>query len=60
MLLQILLQVSQDIERQAREAGNQAFQNAMIRNILIIVGVAVVYFIIKSSGGKKDETKPKS
>ena len=59
MLLQILLQVSQDIEKQATAAGNQAFQNAMIRNILIIVGVAVVYFFIKSSS-KKDDNKPNS
>lgn len=44
------------IEEEARKAANDAYANAMIRNVLIIVGVAVVYFLFKSSS-KKTETK---
>ena len=40
---------AQSIEEQATKAGNDAFANAMIRNVLIIAGVAVVYFLFKSS-----------
>lgn len=46
---------AQSIESQATKAGNEAFANAMIRNVLIIVGVAVVYFLIKSSSKKNDK-----
>lgn len=55
MLLTILLQ---SIDEQATKAGNDAYANAMIRNVLIIVGVAVVIFIFKSSKGK-DKTPKK-
>jgi len=44
------------IEEEARKAGNDAYANAMIRNVLIIVGVAVVYFLFKSLS-KKTEKK---
>lgn len=46
---------AQSIEEQATKAGNDAFANAMIRNVLIIVGVAVVYFLFKSSSKKTDK-----
>lgn len=46
---------AQSIEEQAAKAGNEAFANAMIRNILIIAGVAVVYFLFKSSSKKTDK-----
>ena len=38
---------AQSIEEQARKSGEEAYNNAMIRNVLIILGVAVVYFIYK-------------
>lgn len=58
MFLQILLQVMTDeeIKKKASEAASNAFGNAMIRNILIIVGIGIVYAIIKGSSKKKDET----
>ena len=34
---------AQSIEEQATKAGNDAFTNTMIRNVLIIAGVAVVF-----------------
>ena len=46
---------AQSIEEQATKAGNDSFANAMIRNVLIIVGVAVVYFLFKSSSKKNDK-----
>jgi heme/copper-type cytochrome/quinol oxidase subunit 2 len=46
---------AQSIEEQATKAGNDAYANAMIRNVLIIVGVAVVYFLFKSSSKKTDK-----
>lgn len=46
---------AQSIEEQATKAGNDAFANAMIRNVLIIAGVAVVYFLFKSSSMKTDK-----
>lgn len=46
---------AQSIEEQATKAGNDAFANAMIRNVLIIVGVAVVYFLFKSFSKKNDK-----
>lgn len=48
MFLIILLQ---SFNEQATKAGNDAFANAMLRNVLIIVGIAVVYFIFKSAKG---------
>jgi hypothetical protein len=48
MFLTVLLQ---SFNEQATKAGNEAFANAMIRNVLIIVGIAVVYFIFKSAKG---------
>lgn len=54
MLLTIIAN-AQSIEEQATKAGNDAFANAMIRNVLIIVGVAVVYFLFKSSSKKNDK-----
>jgi len=46
---------AQSIEEQASKAGNDAFANAMIRNVLIIAGVAVVYYLFKSSSKKNDK-----
>lgn len=46
---------AQSIEEQATKAGKDAFANAMIRNVLIILGVAVVYFLFKSSSNKGDK-----
>ena len=46
---------AQSIEGQATKAGNDAFAIAMIRNILIIIGVSVVYFLFKSSSKKTDK-----
>ena len=46
---------AQSIEEQATKAGNDAFANAMIRNVLIIAGVAVVFFLFKSSSKKNDK-----
>lgn len=43
------------IEEEARKAGNDAYANAMIRNAIIIAGVAVVYFLFKSSSKKTDK-----
>jgi hypothetical protein len=43
------------IEEEARKAGNDAFARAMIRNVLIITGVAVVFFLFKSSSKKPDK-----
>lgn len=56
--LTIMLSVianAQSIEEQASKAGNDAFANAMIRNVLIIAGVAVVYYLFKSSSKKNDK-----
>jgi hypothetical protein len=50
-----LIANAQSIEEQATKAGKDAFANAMIRNILIIVGVAVVYFLFQSSSKKTDK-----
>jgi VIT1/CCC1 family predicted Fe2+/Mn2+ transporter len=46
---------AQSINEQATKAGNDAFANAMIRNVLIVVGVAVVYYLFKSSSKKTDK-----
>ncbi|MFA5433067.1 MAG: hypothetical protein WC319_09410 [Candidatus Paceibacterota bacterium] len=46
---------AQSIEERATKAGNDAFANAMIRNVLIIAGVAVVYYLFKSSSKKNDK-----
>jgi hypothetical protein len=46
---------AQSIEDQATKAGNDAFAIAMIRNILIFIGVSVVYFLFKSSSKKTDK-----
>jgi len=46
---------AQSIEEQATKAGKDAFANAMIRNVLIILGIAVVYFLFKSSSNKGDK-----
>lgn len=46
---------AQSIEEQAAKVGNDAFANAMIRNVLIVVGVVVVYFLFKSSSKKTDK-----
>jgi|688.fasta_scaffold1473536_1 hypothetical protein len=43
------------IREEAHKAGNDAYANAMIRNVLIIAGVAVVYFLFKSSSKKTDK-----
>lgn len=50
-----LIANAQSIEEQATKAGNEVFSNAMIRNVLIIVGLAVVYFLFKSSSKKTDK-----
>ena len=54
-ILTTLSSNAQSIEEQATKAGNDAFANAMIRNILIIAGFAVVYFLFKSSSKKNDK-----
>lgn len=51
---------AQSIEEQATKAGNDAFANAMIRNVLIIAGVEVVYFLFKSSSKKTDKRRYES
>ena len=50
-----LLIIAQSTKEQAEKAGNNAFGNAMIRNVLIIIGVAVLYFIIKRLFKKKEK-----
>ena len=54
-VMMTLIANAQSIEEQALKAGNDAFANAMIRNVLIIVGVAVVYYLFKSSSKKTDK-----
>ena len=46
---------AQSINEQATKAGNDVFANAMIRNVLIVVGIAVVYYLFKSSSKKTDK-----
>lgn len=51
-----LITNAQSVEDQAHKAGANAFANAMIRNVLIIVGIAVVFYLYKSFSKKnKDE-----
>jgi len=54
-IMTTLISNAQSIEEQATKAGNDVFANAMIRNVLIIVGVAVVYFLFKSFSKKNDK-----
>ena len=54
-VMMTLIANAQSIEEQATKAGNDAYANAMIRNVLIIAGVAVVYFLFKSSSKKTDK-----
>lgn len=54
-IMTTLIANAQSIEEQATKAGNEAFANAMIRNVLIIVGVAVVYFLFKLLSKKTDK-----
>lgn len=49
----------EEINSKASEAASNAFGKAMIRNILIILGIGVVYAIIKGSSKKKDVTPNK-
>ncbi len=46
---------AQSIEEQATNHGNEAFAYAMIRNILIIIGIAVVSFLFNFSSKKTDK-----
>lgn len=39
---------AQSIQSQAEKAGNDAFANAMIRNVFIGIGVVVFLFVIGS------------
>ena len=56
MLTITLITNPQSIQSQAEKAGNDAFANAMIRNIFIIIGV-VVFFAISGSKKSKDDKK---
>ena len=63
LLLTILMLITtavitnaQSIQSQAERAGNEAFVNAMIRNVLFILGVAV-FFAISCSKKNKDDKK---
>lgn len=44
---------AQSIEEQAEKAGNEAFAGAMVRNVMIIIGVVIFFSLFKS--GKKDK-----
>lgn len=55
IIMMTVIANAQSIEEQATKAGNDAFANAMIRNVLIIAGVAVIYFLFKSSSKKTDK-----
>ena len=57
MLTITLITHAQSIQSQAEKAGNEAFANAMIRNVFIIMGV-VLFFAI--SGSKKRNNEPKA
>lgn len=50
-----LIANAQSIEDLATKAGNDAYASAMIRNVLIIAGVAVVYLLFNSSSKKIDK-----
>lgn len=50
-----LIANAQSIDEHSTKEGNDAFANAMIRNVLIIIGFAVVYFLFKSSSKKTNK-----
>ena len=54
MMLTIITD-AQSIDEQARKAGSDAAANAMLRNVLIIIGVAVVYFLYKALSKKNNK-----
>ena len=47
---------AQSIQSQAEKAGNEAFANAMFRNVFIIIGV-VLFFYLSGSKKNKDDKK---
>ena len=53
MLAATVMVHAQSIEEQAEKAGNEAFANAMVRNVMIIIGVVIFFALSKS--GKKDK-----
>ena len=57
MLTITVITHAQSIQSQAEKTGNEAFANAMIRNVFIIIGV-VLFFAI--SGSKKRNNEPKA
>lgn len=54
MMAAALMVTAQSIEQQAENAGNEAFSEAMIRNIMIIMGIFILTFILKSGKKKKE------
>lgn len=53
MLTATVMVHAQSIEEQAEKAGNEAFASAMVRNVMIIIGVVIFFSLFKS--GKKDK-----
>lgn len=53
MLAVTVMVHAQSIEEQAEKVGNETFASAMVRNVMIIIGVVIFFTLSKS--GKKDK-----
>ena len=52
LMISITVICAQSIDEEARKAANEAFSNSMFRNVLIIIGVGVVYYLFRANSNK--------
>lgn len=58
MLAATVMVHAQSIEEQAEKVGNETFAIAMIRNVMIIIGVIVISSLFKSRKKNNENQRP--